>query len=337
MENKVLNPLTKRYIDKNGVLAKKLIKQGIIILNIHPSPPKQSSPLKHPSPPKQSPIEINNYLKYLSEFTKLQKISTQGSSKIYNGFLNNEKYYIKEVIKGSVGRKNNYGIYDIELATNELLASKIYTEIYNIDAINLYIIVNDLPNNTLTDQKYMVGSKSILIDACEHITKDCEDLIENKISGAIEPFFVDCILANWDIGSRGNVGIITDGRKKRTFRIDVGGALLYRAMGSPRVYGVVPNEHESFFNISNKGYKLFKNLNSKQVNIIFNIISKVPLEKFDLLYTKILENINKITQADFKKAEKVLKVIDIVKKRHQFYINNESLIKKFLESQIVNK
>lgn len=166
-------------------------------------------------------------------------------------------------------------MFDIELAINELLASKIYTEIYNIDAIKLYIIVNDLPNNTLTDQKYLVGSKSILIDACEHITKDCEDLIENKISGAIEPFFVDCILANWDIGSRGNVGIITDGKKRTAFRIDVGGALLYRAMGAPRVFGVIPNEHESFFNISNKGYKLFKNLNTKQINIMFNVISKV--------------------------------------------------------------
>ena len=337
MTDKVLNPLTKRYINKDGALAKKLIKQGVIILNVEIK--KSASPqpvLKYKSPTK-SPIKINNYLKYLSEFTDLQKISTQGSSKIYNGILNNEKYYIKEVVKSSSGRKNQYGVFDIELAINELLASKIYTEIYDIDAIKLYIVVNDLPNNTLTDQKYLVGSKSILIDACEHITKDCEDLIENKISGAIEPFFVDCILANWDIGSRGNVGIISDGRKKRAFRIDVGGSLLYRAMGAPRVFGVVPNEHESFFNISNKGYKLFKNLNTKQINIMFNVISKVTTERFDSLHTEFLENINKIPQEDFKKTQKILKVIDIVKKRHKFYINNETSIKKFLESKIVNK
>jgi hypothetical protein len=44
----------------------------------------------------------------LSEFSNIQEISTQGTSKTYNGYLNNEKYFIKEVIKSSKNRKNEY-------------------------------------------------------------------------------------------------------------------------------------------------------------------------------------------------------------------------------------
>jgi hypothetical protein len=374
VDTKIYNPKTKRLINTNGILAKKIYKEhinGLITLN-----PENVIKMKSQYPIKSSkhieknielisnvpikikkkyiikkidiPIKIelekktiqsiaipsksNLILKYLSEFSNIQEISTQGTSKIYNGYLNNEKYFIKEVIKSSKGRKNEYGIYDIELACNELLASKLY-KLYNVDAIDLYIVMNDTKSK---QQKYMVASKSLIIDSCEPITKDCKDLIENKISGAIEPLLVDCILANWDIGSRGNVGIIDNNGKKYAFRIDVGGALLYRAMGAPRVYSIIPNEHENFFILSNKGYKLFKNLNSKQISVMFNILSKVNIENFDKLHDDILEDIKNIPQIDFKKAEKVLKVIEIVKKRHLYYLKNKSSVKSFLKSKILS-
>lgn len=341
MTDKVLNPLTKRYINKDGVLAKKLIKEGVIVNNninaVKPnisSPQKINTPIKPSSIKRKTPIKSNNYLKYLSEFKDLKEVSTQGTSKIFNGNLNNEKYFIKEVVKASTGRKNAYGIYDIELACNELLASKIYTNIYNVDAINLYIVMNDTKSS---QQKYMVASKAVIIDSCEPITSDCQDLIDNKISGTIEPFLVDCILANWDIGSRGNVGVIKTDRKKIAFRIDVGGALLYRALGAPRVYNSIPNEHEAFFVPSNKGYKLFKNLNKKQIDVMYDIISRATPEKFDKLHEDILQNINQIPAEDFKKSEKVLKVLDKVKERQQYYINNSNSIKKYLQSKVFNK
>ena len=69
MTDKILNPLTKRYINKNGALAKKLIKQGVIILNVEIKKSVSPQVLKS-----KSPVKINNYLKYLSEFTNLQKI-----------------------------------------------------------------------------------------------------------------------------------------------------------------------------------------------------------------------------------------------------------------------
>jgi hypothetical protein len=41
----------------------------------------------------------------LSEFSNIQEIFTQGTSKTYNGYLNNEKYFIKEVVKSSKDKK----------------------------------------------------------------------------------------------------------------------------------------------------------------------------------------------------------------------------------------
>lgn len=354
MVDKIYNPKTKRLISSDGALAKKLYKEhidGKITLNSENVIKMQKTKkelvyksvkniIQTPNKSNISPIEnkiqtqklqSNLLIMNLSDFSNIQEISTQGTSKIYNGYFNNEKYYIKEVIKSSKGRKNTYGIFDIELACNELLASKIYNTIYNIDAIDLYIVVND---KNPQYQKYMVASKSINIDSCEPISKDCQDLIDNKIPGSIEPLLVDCILANWDIGSRGNVGIITKRRRKIAFRIDVGGALLYRAMGAPRSYTNIPNEHEQFFMHSNKGYKLFKNLNEKQINIMFDIISKVSIDDFDKLHDSIIYSLEKIPIIDFKKASKILKVVEIIKKRHLYYLNNKSKIELFLKSKI---
>jgi hypothetical protein len=44
----------------------------------------------------------------LSEFSNIQEISTQGTSKTYNGYLNNEKYFIKELLNHQKIEKNEY-------------------------------------------------------------------------------------------------------------------------------------------------------------------------------------------------------------------------------------
>ncbi len=366
---KIYNPSTKRYIAIDGVTGKKLIKQylaGEITLaeenvkkinNIKENPTKKVADKseqvvkKSDKKPEQNLEPINflekvnitdvkaidkdTFVIHLDEFGSINPISSQGTSKIYNGLLGNTKFYIKDVVKNSTNKRtNNYGFYDIELAVNELLASKIYTDIYGIDAIHLFLVVNTNNNNY---PRYMIASKAIEIDTCEPITKDCQDLIDNKIQGAIEPLLVDCILANWDVGSRGNVGIISR-NKKRAFRIDVGGSLVFRAMGQKRQYPEVPNEHVNFFIPSNKGYKLFKNLNEKQVALMYKIVKKAKIDEFMTLKLKLQNTINDlhIPSADKKLALNILNIIDITQKRHEFYMKNQKNIEQFLLEKIIH-
>lgn len=147
---------------------------------------------------------------------------------------------------------------------------------------------------------------------------------------------MDCILANWDVGSRGNVGIIKEEGRKSAFRIDVGGSLLFRALGQKRLYDNIPTEHNSFFNPTNKGYKLFSNLKRNQVIHMFDLIEKLDLNKFITLKTSLSEMVNhwNLPHKDKKMAIKVLESIDIVMKRHEYYIDNKPSIIQFLQSQV---
>jgi hypothetical protein len=292
-----------------------------------------SPPAKVNSPPLlASPTRID--VIKLSEFKDIHSVSTQGTSAIYNGVFGGEKYFIKEVVKGGGKRKNAYGVSDIELAMNEVLASMLYTDVYNVPAVELSLVVNDIGPKY---QKYLVASKSIVIDTCEPITQDCQDLIDNKVKGAIEPLLVDCILANWDVGSRGNVGIITIGSHKSAFRIDVGGALLFRALGQKRQFTEKPTEHDTFFSPTNKGYKLFKNITNTQIKKAFEIIDLVNPEVFSKLQTAISKQLStKITSAaDRKKAISVLDSLEVVKKRHEYYTLNRDSIKTSLAARVI--
>jgi hypothetical protein len=353
---KIYNPKSKRHVDASGPTAKKLYKEHLkgmiqlddgdvsILEKLYSSSKTSSLTSTHHGP---NTSQINNFatsknnslIVRFKDFQNVQKINTQGTSNIFTGFLGNEKYYIKEVVKNAQAnqRTNAYGVYDVELAMNEVLASVLYTDVYNVDAIKLVLVVND---SSRSHQRYMVGSKAIMIDTCEPITKDCENLIKNKITGAIEPFLVDCILSNWDVGSRGNVGIIvTEDGKKKAFRIDVGGALLYRALGQPRQYTNTPNEHQTFFNPSNKGYKLFSSLKKKQVSAMLESIERVGIDAFQTVRDRmtLILNESNIHKEDLKRAINVLHVLETVKARHMFYTDNTKSIKSFLLEKIKSR
>jgi hypothetical protein len=345
--DKIQNPLTGRLVIANGTVAKKLYnmhikgqlslprKDYIILKKYFAKIKAKEADIKEDPKPKRS-IVNESLLINLSSFENIKVVSTQGTSRIYNAMYKGQKYYVKEVIKnpsGKQARKNEYDNYDIELAVNEVLASRLYVNVYKVDAVELYLVHNDSDDKRY--HKYMVASKAIEIDTCEPISDDCRNLIENKIPGAIEPFLVDCILANWDVGSRGNVGIVYNNSKKEAFRIDVGGALLFRALGAKRNFTNVPNEHLQFFQFHNKGYKLFNNITKEQIDKCYKVIERVNLEKIDK-QGKLLQNVVETLpdKKDIDKATKVLSVLDTVKDRHEYYINNKPAIVKFLESKL---
>lgn len=195
---KVWNPNTKRSINAHGATASKIYKQYlkgdiqirpedlVILKAIYDKNPTLSEQLPNKSP-KSIKLSSKILFRKLSDFKNIHPVITQGTSKIYNGTFENDNYYIKEVIKSSIKstlRRNVYGIYDIELAFNEVLASVLYTDIYKVDAIKLVLVVNDTEPKM---QKYLIASKAVDIDTCAVISLDCELILQNKIEGVIEP------------------------------------------------------------------------------------------------------------------------------------------------------
>ena len=276
----------------------------------------------------------------LSEFDKIHSIKTQGSGKIFIGTLNGEKYYIKEVAKYMPwdANTNEFGVYHYELAINELFVSKIYNEVYHIPAIELFIVYNDTEHKM---QKFLIASKALVVDSCQTSTLDCKNLYNNKFTYTVEPFLVDCILANWDVAADGNIGVVKQNRKKIAFRLDVGGALKYRALGAPRTsYEAVPMEHSSMLSPQNISSKLFTKMKSQQVEAMFSILQHADLSKLQVIKKYIINGMNKLavlSSDDMQRVNAVFDTLSILKKRHSYYVKNKTLVMQTILSAQTKK
>jgi hypothetical protein len=277
----------------------------------------------------------------LSEFNKIHSIKTQGSGKIFIGTLNGKEYYIKEVAKYMPwdANTNEFGVYHYELAINELLVSKIYNEVYHIPAIELFIVCNDTAHKM---QKFLIASKALVIDSCQTSTLDCNKLYNNSFAYTVEPFLVDCILANWDVAADGNIGVVKQNRKKIAFRLDVGGALKYRALGAPRTsYQAVPMEHSSMLSPQNISSKLFTKINSQQVDDMFSILQHADLSKLQVIKKYIISGMKRLavlSSDDMRRVKAVFDTLPIMKKRHSYYIKNKTVVMQMiLPAQNKNK
>eukprot|EP00899_Mesostigma_viride_P018691 jgi/Mesvir1/26823/Mv20582-RA.1 len=316
---------------------------------------------KRPTRPAQPPTRSPQLVLSFDSFASVAPLyGLSGSGKLYEGKRNGEEYIIKEVVKaGLTKRVNTSGIWDTQLAFNEVLASRVYTEIYGVDAINLYVVVNE--HNPAFD-RFMVASKKIDVNLCprddpnqtEEDKYDCNLLVESikpltgvkVIPGAVEPLLVDCILANWDVQIRGNAGIFRGARagksrkpgRKRVFRMDVGGSLLYRAMGGPKGanFGPIPVEHDSFFNFSRNKKTILTAMKSYHIPRMFKILESARIEKLWQLWKRfdkaIDEHVSDDKDADMARAV-IETAIGRVVERHQFYLTNKQAVTQALRSR----
>eukprot|EP00899_Mesostigma_viride_P007307 jgi/Mesvir1/16578/Mv10114-RA.1 len=317
---------------------------------------------KRPTRLSQPPARAPGLVLSFDSFTGVTPLhGLSGSGKLYAGKRNGEDYIIKEVVKaGRRKRVNTSGIWDTQLAFNEVLASRIYTEIYGVDAINLYVVVNE---HDPAFDRFMVASKKIDVNLCprddpnqtEEDKHDCNLIVENVkpgqgevkvIPGAVEPLLVDCILANWDVQIRGNAGIYRGARagktrkpgRKRVFRMDVGGSLLYRAMGGPKGanFGPIPGEHNSFFDFSRNKKTILTAMKSYHIPRMFKILESARVETLWALWKRFDEAIDEHV-SDAADAEMARAVVDTaiarVVERHQFYIANKQAVAEGLRSR----
>ena len=106
------------------------------------------------------------------------------------------------------------------MARNEVLALNLYKEVGI--AVPDVIVISPCPSN-------LGGNFCIASEIVEGLEHNKTKLINGNIKGIYEGFMMDAWLANWDV-----VGFVFDNmliKNGLAYRIDVGGAIRYRAKG----------------------------------------------------------------------------------------------------------
>lgn len=153
---------------------------------------------------------------------------------------------------------------DPEIARNEVLASKIY-EVCGITVPTLKLIT--------LQGRIGIASKIIL-----GLKKDKEALIKRKVEGVYQGFAVDAWLANWDVIGDDYSNILLD-PSDRAVRIDVGGALRFRARGMPKgeAFGEKVSELKTFLNGQNPCSKaVFAKISDEEIKASAKRIAFMP-------------------------------------------------------------
>ncbi len=268
----------------------------------------------------------------LSAFEDIHQVKTQGSSPFYEATYRGSPFFLKNVIKNRrFKRVNEYGVFDIQLAVNEWFASLLYSLVFRVPSLPLYLVYNDI--GTKQYPVYFIASKVEDLEDCATSTQMCKDLYSNKIPGAVEPILVDAVMANWDVGNQGNIVVRKSTRE--VLRLDLGGSLLCRALGSPREYVETPYEHRSFFQYP-KGKSLFGKITPDQINEAFRILQRAKLDRISSLSKDVLRLLKQeIPVSDFKRAKKVVQeIVSTLKKRIQYYLEHQEEIKEEMVEMI---
>jgi len=130
-----------------------------------------------------------------------------------------------------------------------------------------------VPDVKLVTVQDKLGIASGMIDGLQKLPSDARE-----IKGAMEGFAVDAWLANWDV-----VGLLRDNLLAdphgQAVRIDVGGALLYRAQGEPKgpAFGYTVGELDTLTDGTNpQASELFGNITHAELATGIRKVRSVP-------------------------------------------------------------
>ena len=186
----------------------------------------------------------------------------------------------------------------------------IYTEVYGVMALRMHLFVDDVDNT------YMVASKWV------DLKEVGQEMLKGMV-GAKEPFLVDCILANWDVGKEGNIACVDVKGQLKVARIDMGGCLMYRAMGAPRDFlnAVEPNEHVTFLQEGMVSQWLFEGVHWSDA---LGVLKRARLDKLDAIVAVLADVLQEggVPVRDQLLAQTVLSCVDTVRERHRWYMEN---------------
>jgi hypothetical protein len=189
-------------------------------------------------------------------FDEFEQIGAQAGSNpggFYRDKATGEKFYIKFPGSG-------------EHARNEALAAALYRE------ANIKV-----PELAMVYDRGNIGVASKIIDGLE---QNASLLKSGKVSGLMDGFGMDAWLANWDVVGLNFDNLLVKGT--RAYRIDTGGALLYRAQGAQKgaAFGNLVEEWNTFRTVSNyTTTQVFKNITEKQLISAGNKVLRISDKK----------------------------------------------------------
>lgn len=263
-----------------------------------------------------------------NEVYSMKKHVAKGSSNFYKGKLNGEHTFIKEVTKakGKIRMLKNIN-QTFKRSLNEVMASRIYSQVYGMSTLDLKLIYNKYAGQFPT---ILVGSKFVKLKYTHLKYPGQTGAMKANVAYSFDilsGFLVDCVMANWDVYNNDNIGFDDDGVLKRT---DVGGCLMYRGLGDENLQFAIHNEpndhilmmHQNMFQkhlgkIPAKG-TLRADLASAMIQTIKGI------RDFDKKMDEVSEDMKRLV-AHLPHKAKYIKmidtIVDTVKYRHEYYIN----------------
>jgi hypothetical protein len=289
-------------------------------------------------------------------YNKDSDSSEYGKSRSKNRY-EKDLYIIKDTLKKrDLNKEIKTDDYIIRRIINELLSSLIYKEIYGCATFEYYLVkrenldIKKCELDKSKNVKYFIGSKFIEQGKIDYDYKsDNSDSYNLNICKEIlGGFIVDCIMSNWDIYNNNNIGILDNNKVVRT---DVGGALAYRGIGDIKVsffnnYTDI-KDHITFFTDTRNNAGKYLNVIYNKLNNKLNKLKEEEIGNIIYAKAKSIKNINteyiynKVVNQDtvlslFQNSEYqqyIYNIIDIVVKRHNWYISNQtSVIQSFMES-----
>ena len=216
---------------------------------------------------------------------------------------------------------------------NEMLAAYTFEHLFELQTLDFKLVYSEL-HNVLLLQSVINNN----IQRAEQVALTNAGATVLKTSMGNE-FLIDCIMCNWDAYVNGNCLIIDDpSGLTKTFRVDVGGCLKYRAMGEDRfgfVKGKVPSDHETI--LRHTGMKLIEENIKSNMDIIANSSSKFADFKITAMlhFGKIINMMNMDKSLIEKYTTFVNDTIDIIGYRLGYYLKHgETHLKTIIASQV---
>jgi hypothetical protein len=155
-------------------------------------------------------------------------------------------------------------------AKNEILAGKLY-ELAGVSVPEL------VPARR--QGQFSVASKII-----PGLEEDREALRDGTVDGVLEHMATDAWLANWDVVGLSYDNLLVD-EDGQAHRVDTGGAMRYRAMGSPKgdKFGPKVQEFKAFLDPKRKAGSVFHHADGQDVADSIKDVLDIPADKIEKL------------------------------------------------------
>ena len=188
-------------------------------------------------------------------------------------------------------------------ARNEILAGKLY-ELAGIDVPQL-------------QPAKLKGKDAVASKIIPGLREDPHALRSGKVPGVAEGMATDAWLANWDVVGLDYDNLLVN-KEGKAQRVDTGGALRYRAMGSPKggAFGDKITEFDVFMDPYSKSGSVFSKLSPEQIVASIDRVLAIPEDKI----RKVVEEWG---PKDSKEKTKLLKTLlarrkDLAKHKKEF-------------------